>query len=129
MDLVDIALLYFGTPYVWGGNKPEEGMDCSGFVCEVLRSVGHIDEADRSAQMLYDELSKREGVRSQLGRNSILFFGKSRTEITHIAIGMSYKQLIESGGEGRVSTTHGYVRIRPVNYRNDLVAVLKLGDV
>lgn len=128
MDLVDIALLYFGTPYVWGGNKPEEGLDCSGFVSEVLRSAGYINEADRNAQMLYDELSESEGVRSQLGRNSLMFFGKSRNEITHVAISMGRKRLIESGGEGRVSTVRGYVRIRPDSYRSDLVAVLKLGE-
>ncbi len=31
-DLLAIATTYLGTDYVWGGNTPEVGFDCSGFV-------------------------------------------------------------------------------------------------
>ncbi|NQY01108.1 MAG: C40 family peptidase, partial [Flavobacteriaceae bacterium] len=115
MDLVNIAFLYFGTSYVWGGNTPEQGLDCSGFVSEVARSYGYLDSRDRNAQMLHDEFSEMEGVRSQLARNSILFFGKHKSKITHTAIAVDDRLMIEAGGEGRVETDKGYVRIRPIN--------------
>lgn len=38
-SVVDIALKYQGTPYVWGGNTPN-GWDCSGFVKYVYGKAG-----------------------------------------------------------------------------------------
>lgn len=43
----DFAALYreaekhLGTPYVWGGSDPENGFDCSGFVCWVYNQNGY----------------------------------------------------------------------------------------
>lgn len=34
------ALHYVGTPYVWGGNDPNSGIDCSGFVKQMYGSIG-----------------------------------------------------------------------------------------
>lgn len=36
------ALSLIGTPYKFGGNRPETGMDCSGFVNHVYREVAGI---------------------------------------------------------------------------------------
>lgn len=38
-DVVDIALAYLGTPYVWGGSTPA-GFDCSGLVQYCYAKVG-----------------------------------------------------------------------------------------
>lgn len=38
-DIVATAEAYVGTPYVWGGNGME-GIDCSGLVQQVYRSMG-----------------------------------------------------------------------------------------
>ena len=37
---VDIAKQWMGTPYVWGGNTPGKGLDCSGLVQQAFRKVG-----------------------------------------------------------------------------------------
>jgi hypothetical protein len=42
---LDIAVRFLGTPYIWGGNDPMRGFDCSGFVIEILKSVGVLPRA------------------------------------------------------------------------------------
>jgi cell wall-associated NlpC family hydrolase len=37
---IDTALSYIGTPYVWGGNSPSPGFDCSGLVQYSYRMAG-----------------------------------------------------------------------------------------
>lgn len=34
------AMNYIGTPYVWGGNDPVNGIDCSGFVKQMYGQIG-----------------------------------------------------------------------------------------
>lgn len=38
--VVELAKRYLGTPYVWGGETPESGFDCSGLIQYVYRQVG-----------------------------------------------------------------------------------------
>lgn len=40
-DVVDEAKKYLGLPYVWGGTSKEKGVDCSGLVQSVYRSLGY----------------------------------------------------------------------------------------
>ena len=127
LDLITYAMLFIGTPYCWGGNDIETGVDCSGFVQEVLSAFGHDPRGDQTAQGLYNYFNS--GVRSvnaEIKRNSLLFFGKDENKITHIAIAIDSKLMIESGGEGSVDTTHGMVRIRPIKNRHDLVGIVPL---
>lgn len=38
--IVETAKKYLGTPYVWGGNSPSQGFDCSGLVKYVMNELG-----------------------------------------------------------------------------------------
>ena len=114
-------------PYIYGGNNPLTGWDCSGFVIEILRSFGLV-KGDHTCQGLYKYLSQKNW-RSQLAEGSILFFGESRNQIVHIAIALNKSIMIECGGG--VSSTRtltlakrrgACVRIRPIR---NTVAVLK----
>lgn len=129
--MLEIMLLYaqsmLGTPYIYGGNSPLKGLDCSGFVTECLRSVGIIDSKDYSSSTLFEELRGRKGYRSVLKRGSILFFGQSRNNISHVAIAIDQNFMIESGGGDRNTlkffdavNKNAAVRVRPI--RKDLVA-------
>lgn len=39
-EIVNYALQFVGNPYVWGGNSLTNGVDCSGFVHQVLKHFG-----------------------------------------------------------------------------------------
>lgn len=121
INMAFVALKMYGTPYVWGGNDMTTGVDCSGFVCEVARSVGLLGKQDLTAQMLHDRF-----LNYKPGKNTILFFGEDTDSITHVAIAINEEYMIEAGGEGRIETDKGYVRIRPISSRIDCVAILEI---
>jgi cell wall-associated NlpC family hydrolase len=127
MTLSEYACKFIGKPYKWGGNGPD-AFDCSGYISEVLRSKGIIDERDYSSQMLYNKLINHHHT-SGLGAEAILFFGKNTQEIIHVALALNHDQLVEAAGEGRVDTDNGSVRVRKIHYRKDLVAAIKLTNI
>lgn len=132
--LAVVALKFMNIPYVWGGNTPEEGFDCSGLVAECLRSVGKLDSSDYSAQMLFNKFSATANT-STVQRDAVLFFGRDIDHVSHVAISLGQDKMgeaymIEAGGEGRpkidsngneIPNTRGYVRIRPVSNRTDFL--------
>jgi cell wall-associated NlpC family hydrolase len=125
MDMVDYSLKFIGIKYTWGGESADEGFDCSGFVQECLAAVGKDPALDQNAQAFYNHfVHKTIYSPATPKRGTLLFFGKDEKSISHIAIAISSDQMIEAGGEGRVATTRGMVRIRPITARRDLVAIL-----
>lgn len=40
-SVVEEAKKYLGVPYVWGGEDPQKGLDCSGLVQLVFKNLGH----------------------------------------------------------------------------------------
>lgn len=130
MLLKEYALSFLGTPYKWGGNNRLEGMDCSGFVNELLRSVGEIGQVDLSAQGLFD-FYQAKGEWNSYKLGALVFYGESPAKITHVAFLIDQWRVIEAGGGGHLILTRedaaakgAMVRIRPIKYRGDLVAVV-----
>lgn len=124
MKMIEYAKQFIGTKYKWGGDSADEGFDCSGFVQEVLSSVGLDPKGDQTSAQLYDFLSNNYAVGSGVAKNSILFFGTGK--ITHVAIAIDDYQMIEAGGEGRTPTNKGMVRVRPIKNRKDLIDAIIL---
>lgn len=131
---VDYLLNFIGIKYFYGGNNPVSGFDCSGFVCEGLKSVGEISHSsDYSAQNIY-EITIR--AKRQNAKGALCFFGKSAPQISHIAVMLNDNQILEAGGGDSTTVTTGeaafknaFVRIRPLSYRRDLIAVVDIwGD-
>ena len=130
-ELLDYAMSFLGVPYIWGGNNRLSGMDCSGFVCELLRSAGEIGPEDLSAQGIYDKLHLT-GSLDSYSPGSLAFYGQSVTQITHVGFLIDKYRIIEAAGGGRECDTFeeakargAMVRIRPIKYRKDLVAMVK----
>lgn len=51
---LDYAWKFVRIPYVWGGDDPMRGFDCSGFVIECLKAVGKLPyEGDWTANAIW----------------------------------------------------------------------------
>lgn len=126
------AFHYLGRPYIWGGDGTEKyfgGLDCSGFVQKVLEPVGFDPVGDQTAQALFNAYKlKKTDARIE---GCILFFGKSTSDIHHVAYCLSPAYMIESGGGNSKCTTIAIaesmgacVKTSKISRRNDLVAVV-----
>jgi cell wall-associated NlpC family hydrolase len=77
------ALAQVGTPYVWGGETPGVGFDCSGLVQAAYLVAGV--SLPRVAQQQYDAgPALTEATPLQPG--DLVFFGSSPTAVTHVGL-------------------------------------------
>lgn len=96
--LVETALLFLNTPYLWGGRTPF-GIDCSGFAQIVYKLNGHQLLRDASQQATQGEaLSFIE--ESEPG--DLAFFDNAEGAITHVGIIMADNHIIHAHGKVRV---------------------------
>ena len=130
--LIDYAMKFCGTPYLWGGDDPINGIDCSGLAIELLKASGVIKQKDydNTAQGLFKDLLNWKGsLNIQAYPASFVFFGKNNQAITHVGFCISPTLMIEAGGGGQNVTDkaaaakfNAYVRVRPILARTDLTA-------
>ena len=96
--LVETAVLYLNTPYLWGGKTPF-GIDCSGFVQMVYKLNGFKILRDASQQASQgDALSFIE--ESEPG--DLAFFDNNEGEIIHVGIIMEDHRIIHAHGTVRI---------------------------
>ncbi len=96
--LIETALLYLNTPYLWGGKTPF-GIDCSGFVQMVYKLNGFKILRDASQQALQGEaLSFIE--ESEPG--DLAFFDNNEGDIIHVGIIMENHHIIHAHGKVRI---------------------------
>lgn len=126
-----LAVKYIGLPYIWGGDDPIKGFDCSGFVMELLKAGGLVaNNEDLTANGIFARF--RQFRCSQPTEGALLFFGKDSENITHTAYALNDKLMLEAGGGGRktdsaetAAAQNAYLRIRPIKNRSDLVAMVR----
>ena len=121
---------FVGLPYIWGGDDPIIGYDCSGLVQELLASVGMDPKGDQTAQSLYNHFI---GLADPFKRGcgALVFYGSDAFHITHVAMMVDSFRIIEAGGGGSKTVTkedsasqNAYIRMRPYDNRGDIVAIL-----
>jgi len=96
--LIETALLYLNTPYLWGGKTPF-GIDCSGFTQMVYRLNGFKLLRDASQQATQGEaLSFIE--ESEAG--DLAFFDNNEGDIIHVGIIMENHHIIHAHGKVRI---------------------------
>ncbi|HET6812356.1 MAG TPA: NlpC/P60 family protein [Acidimicrobiales bacterium] len=103
--IVRDAEAFLGTPYVWGGENPRVGFDCSGLVQWVMAEAG-ID-MPRVAQAQYDAGPRLPGG-AELYAGDLVFFGSGPRGVEHVGIYVGGGKMIDAPHTGAV------VRIEPV---------------
>ena len=115
-----IAFSFLGKPYLWGGNDPMGGFDCSGFCIEILKSIGLLPrQGDWTAQGLWHRFHEYEVDKPHFG--CLVFWTNSRGDkIIHIEFAISEHLCIGASGGGSKTTSKqaaidqdAYIKVRP----------------
>ena len=99
-SVVEEALSYLGTPYLWGGSCVK-GFDCSGLVRQVYFMAGVLLPRNASEQLLcgdrVDVSKVLSGNLENLEKGDLLFFGNPETgRVSHVAIYVGDGHIVHS---------------------------------
>lgn len=113
--IIQIATEYEGQPYVFGGNSPDTGFDCSGIVQYAYSKIGI--KLSRTAQDQYDQSTKVTASEAKAG-DLVFFKGTYHCAdyITHVGIYVSNHKMYQAGGPGL-----GYVDLTTSYYQEHFV--------
>lgn len=123
-ELVENAKELLGVKYVWGGNTPQSGLDCSGLLYYIQKKAGS-EVGDLTASG-YSKL----GAKIPIGEQKVgdfLFFGNP---VTHCAIFIGNGYMIESrGGRKNTADNPGIGVVKSlVTRRSDLSCIRRVWD-
>jgi hypothetical protein len=90
-SFLDLCLSYLNTPYRWGG-RSNWGIDCSGLVQMVFRSIGIFLPRDAYQQYLFGEpITDSE-------ENAMAFFQNEEGKIIHVGIVLAERKILHASG-------------------------------
>ena len=88
---------YLGVPYKWGGNSPNEGFDCSGYVKYVFARQGvQLPRTSREQARAGQTVPARVAA---LRQGDLMLFAE-RSTISHVAIYAGGGRIIHSSSSG-----------------------------
>ena len=96
------SISLIGTPYVYGGNSPDSGLDCSGFVRYVFLASG-VATLPRTAAEL--KAVGRYIGKGDLRTGDLVFYKTIKNSISHVGIYLGDRKFIHApstGGEVRI---------------------------
>ncbi|WP_413783811.1 C40 family peptidase [Robbsia andropogonis] len=96
-DVVDGALNLIGVHYRWGGDSPDSGLDCSGFVRYVFQDAMGFTLPRRAEEM--SRVGEKVAV-SDLKPGDLVFFNTMRRTISHVGIYIGNNQFVHSPSTG-----------------------------
>lgn len=116
--IVTNALQYVGNSYVYGGNNPNTGVDCSGFTRYVLGNTAGV-YLNRTAAA---QSTQGRAVSAENARPGDLVFYSNGSTVNHVAIYIGNGQVVHASNERvGITTSNMY-------YRTPVKIVNMLGD-
>ena len=91
------AMSLVGTPYRYGGNKPESGFDCSGLVGYVFLDAAGIHLPRTSAEL--GAMGRREVSPQHLRSGDLVLFASGR-HISHVGIYVGEGRFVHAPNSG-----------------------------
>ena len=119
-----LAWHWVGLWYTWGGDDPILGFDCSGFIIEILKSVGLIPRRmDLSADGIYRHFRDLGVATSKPGPCRLAFWkDQGAAKIRHVEFCISDRYTIGASGGGKKVNTkedaikyNAFIKVRPIN--------------
>lgn len=128
----DVAWSFHGLPYKWGGDDPMAGFDCSGYVIEILKSVGLLPrEGDWKAVHLYEMFKSNSFSIADEGMLVFWHSSKSSEDIIHVEYCLDNVFSIGASGGGGSTITeqdaieqNAYIKVRPFRSRVRVAGIL-----
>ena len=96
-DVVVGALNMIGVRYRWGGNSPDSGLDCSGFVCYVFQDTLGMSLPRRAEEM--SRVGEKVSM-SNLKPGDLVFFNTMRRTFSHVGIYIGDNKFVHSPSTG-----------------------------
>ncbi len=107
-QVVNYALQFVGGRYVWGGNDPHTGADCSGFVKYVLSHVAGVGLPRTSREQAK---TGRAVNSSEMRPGDLIFYTNSKGTVNHVAMYIGNGQIVHA------ASRRSGIKISTWNYR------------
>lgn len=96
-DIPVYAQSLVGTPYKYGGNSPDKGFDCSGFVGDVFRHTAGINMPRSTIEISrVGHAIKTDNLRS----GDLVFFNTLKQKFSHVGIYLGDDRFIHAPSKG-----------------------------
>ena len=107
--VVNYALQFVGGRYVWGGNDPHTGADCSGFVRYVLKNIAGVTLPRTSREQAK---TGRAITSSEMKPGDLIFYANSKGTVNHVAMYIGNGQIVHA------ASRRSGIKISTWNYRS-----------
>ena len=129
-----VAWSYHGKWYTWGGSNPA-GIDCSGFIVELGKSIGIIyRQDDFSSAGLWEALKQYRIPTPKTG--GLVFYGDGEGNVNHVEFCLDdFHSMGASGGGSWIKTTedaikaNAFIKVRPIKRKREIIGYTDFAGV
>jgi cell wall-associated NlpC family hydrolase len=97
--IIATGMTQLGVPYVFGGDQPNKGFDCSGFIQYIFNQNGY--DLPHSSSMLSQ--MGTPVAKDQLRKGDLVFLsGTYKEGVSHVAIYLGNNKVLQAGTKGGI---------------------------